>query len=938
MTFLLSFSFNVMADGNITYGDVDYSEAVDAGDALLVLQHAAKLSMLYDEEISIADVDGNKTVDAADALLILKMAAKIIEKFPIEELIAQHTEEPLATATSEVKLTPIPTIGVFITETPAVIITEVPITTPELTEDPTPVPTGPIADDSDLLGYDIEIINLNGADYYEDENIINYTASSLRSRTGVEVKNPISGDESMVDNYGYLRDIVVDGKENVFNLTGSKIGWNKDSNPPKIPIPQDQILSEAGLTRDKRAWFYAEESTVHYPIPRDREIGFTISYWAKTNKELDNAALIVFTNETQTITVNVNGTVKYTDGKHDDNFFDAKVNEDNYKVGEWHYYSITFANDWITVYIDGKEVVYDSVVLEREYIQSFNDGFLTRYNTGVSWTEEDYINDWRGYIQNQKGTHDMYETITSDEYTVFGSGRFRGNGNIGRLMLTFMADESTRLYIGGTDTPIASALSKFALQPETRVSDIVYHKEELSSAEVFELYSLMEKPDDSNIIDATLEPTAAPDYEVVEMKVANLNGAIESESSYTFGENPTDKVMVSSTDRYGNVKEYEIVNAYGVEFENPFAGNENIRQTVDEALLGQTKFPYNTVAATNASLKLAQGNYGDIYYGDPAKALEELTAEEKDPATATVATKYHRPVYTKGATVAFWYMPVADEDIPATAESAAIIDPRKKAPIFTMYGKDSGLFTMRADGTLVFFDMSIAEWKDAKVGYGQQFNGFFAVGDESYIRYNEWNYYTITFANDWIQVYINGQELIYKFVSMNCANKYLGQRFNAGFGTRYNPIGQVFEDPDPLRQYITKARGLATAATDTTDAIDNTSVSIRQNGIYSKVDGYMPLNNKGEEGLEWRLMMDALTSENMKFYIGGCPTELALREEEGGYNEMWKNLFNGAYADVRMLTSHNQTNSSFKDVIFIEQELQAEQVVDAYNNAKPDAP
>ena len=66
-------------------GDVDANTMVEAGDALLVLQHAAKLKTLEGVAFTVADVDYNETVDAADALLILKYAAKIIDSFDIEQ-------------------------------------------------------------------------------------------------------------------------------------------------------------------------------------------------------------------------------------------------------------------------------------------------------------------------------------------------------------------------------------------------------------------------------------------------------------------------------------------------------------------------------------------------------------------------------------------------------------------------------------------------------------------------------------------------------------------------------------------------------------------------------------------------------------------------------------------------------------------------------------
>lgn len=62
-------------------GDVDDNKVIDAADALLVLQHAAKLTTLDDVQSLAANVDTNDSIDAADALLILQYAAKIIDSF-----------------------------------------------------------------------------------------------------------------------------------------------------------------------------------------------------------------------------------------------------------------------------------------------------------------------------------------------------------------------------------------------------------------------------------------------------------------------------------------------------------------------------------------------------------------------------------------------------------------------------------------------------------------------------------------------------------------------------------------------------------------------------------------------------------------------------------------------------------------------------------------
>lgn len=69
-------------DKKYTLGDVDDNGVIDATDALLTLQHAAKLSTLQGGDFLAADVDKNQVVDGTDALMILQRAAKLIDKFP----------------------------------------------------------------------------------------------------------------------------------------------------------------------------------------------------------------------------------------------------------------------------------------------------------------------------------------------------------------------------------------------------------------------------------------------------------------------------------------------------------------------------------------------------------------------------------------------------------------------------------------------------------------------------------------------------------------------------------------------------------------------------------------------------------------------------------------------------------------------------------------
>ncbi len=70
--------------GSLFLADVNWDDAVDTADAVLVLQSAAEL--IGDDALDIfaADVNDDGAVDTADAVLILQKAAKLIERFPIE--------------------------------------------------------------------------------------------------------------------------------------------------------------------------------------------------------------------------------------------------------------------------------------------------------------------------------------------------------------------------------------------------------------------------------------------------------------------------------------------------------------------------------------------------------------------------------------------------------------------------------------------------------------------------------------------------------------------------------------------------------------------------------------------------------------------------------------------------------------------------------------
>ncbi len=75
----------LMAEPDVTYGDINDDGNIDASDALEALQHSVELKTLEGDALTAADVTNDGTVDAADALNILQYSVELIDHFPVEE-------------------------------------------------------------------------------------------------------------------------------------------------------------------------------------------------------------------------------------------------------------------------------------------------------------------------------------------------------------------------------------------------------------------------------------------------------------------------------------------------------------------------------------------------------------------------------------------------------------------------------------------------------------------------------------------------------------------------------------------------------------------------------------------------------------------------------------------------------------------------------------
>ncbi|HIC68663.1 MAG TPA: hypothetical protein EYO90_03940, partial [Candidatus Latescibacteria bacterium] len=82
-------------------GDVNNDQRVDAGDAILVLRHAVRLSALTQEQQKLGDVNKDGKVDAGDAILILRFGVGLIEVF--KPLATQPIIEPINVRLADVQ-------------------------------------------------------------------------------------------------------------------------------------------------------------------------------------------------------------------------------------------------------------------------------------------------------------------------------------------------------------------------------------------------------------------------------------------------------------------------------------------------------------------------------------------------------------------------------------------------------------------------------------------------------------------------------------------------------------------------------------------------------------------------------------------------------------------------------------------------------------------
>lgn len=448
----MAFAFSVGAQTNVMYGDVDASGVDNASDALLVLKHAAKIDLLTSEtEIKVADVNADTSIDAKDALLILQKAAKLIDKYPAEDVVTstpEATEEATAEPTEKPQLTPIPTRVPSASTAPIVYPTMIPL--PEVSADPA----------NYVEGQPVTLTNLNGAT--EADGIYTFTDENAANKKGISFANPFAGKTELVETI------------------------EKGLEGQSINLTEDQKVK------------YDPTATYHKPV---WSTGASISFWAKYEWGAEYYSpeypILVIHNSSRgkaedfAIQLSLNGEVKFEGGEDPANSFRAEgFVMGNYN--EWNYYTITFANDFITVYVNGQECAYQSIDLKKQMTSLFNAGFMTRYNTPGDITEEQFANDIRKYYTSSG----VYKNgVTDKEATIVDNRVYEGTGmGLGsELLMSFLIDEGAEVVIGGCETTKVNSKSlgdcAYLLKSGTQAAGLEAYFTELTPEQVAANYA-----------------------------------------------------------------------------------------------------------------------------------------------------------------------------------------------------------------------------------------------------------------------------------------------------------------------------------------------------------------------------------------------------------------------------------------------------------------
>lgn len=283
----------------------------------------------------------------------------------------------------------------------------------------------------------------NGAEIYnyKGNDVLRLGSVDSQNKCGVEIRNGFAG-------HYELRQTLTQALENT-GITYNGTQEDMDQN--------DQIQ-------------YIEGRTYPYPTYTN---GLTMNFWVRMPKLVrENSVLFAFTRIDENsgnggLYMTAGGTLRFWEGDVEQeivrNNFCTMFSYIDMPVamsGEWVNVSVVIENDWVSVYING-ELKYNYMEDEYGYgftkSRNFNKGFGTR-------GEHEAIIEYRGVEEAYKNYRDLLVGF-SDEEKAAGDfsdySKYTFLNSDGELLVDFITDENTKLYVGGDDGSSIWAMAEY---------------------------------------------------------------------------------------------------------------------------------------------------------------------------------------------------------------------------------------------------------------------------------------------------------------------------------------------------------------------------------------------------------------------------------------------------------------------------------------------
>ncbi len=549
--FVVNNTGNTVEAAGTIMGDLSGNDKLDLPDASAALKFALGIDNATEADIAVGDINKDGKIGLDDVTTILKGALGIIE-----------IKNPTATPEETPDVTPTSSPSNIFTPPPKTSSPAVPMVT--MTPAPTSIPLPEVTPGDAVSGTAISKLSdeaLNGAEYDAATGIYTFTDANKTAKRGIQFNNPWAGRTELRQTVedalpSYLQDsdskllgvikngnlVSLDGKT-VIGAIEEKDGYLEVKTATSSAVTADaaEVSESSVITGTAVKWNeslmpvvdsidskvqYLSDYSELYAKPSWSN-GVSLSFWCKYNwavaGQSDAAPMLVIKNSSGcdneaggefakaghtgdfAFMLRLNGGVSL-EGDESGNCFKA----DNCVAGndgEWNYYTVTFANDWITVYVNGQELVYYEVNMDKDEIGFFNNGFLTRYSPVYEVAKSD-VTDVRNYLK--KGwlsKSGQTVDVLDKEYSVIGNSRYKNpdavtikknsNGIKYDLLVDLLTKEDTQIWFGSSSdtkcvcltSPKSTGSTEYKLQSGTQFTDVNCYDSELKPQEVSANYA-----------------------------------------------------------------------------------------------------------------------------------------------------------------------------------------------------------------------------------------------------------------------------------------------------------------------------------------------------------------------------------------------------------------------------------------------------------------